>query len=164
MFFDVLPGRLVESHSGRAWSSREIVGRVGARIRRLQREGLGRGDRVFVRYGNKLEFFIDILAAWQVGASLVPIDGRLTAFEVENLARAVKPRLLLVDSSSDAATLSGLTALDVKVIDTMAWDAEVENHPSVDRIRSQVYLDNEALMLFTSGSTGVPKGVVHTHR
>ena len=164
MFFDVLPVRLAEPHSNRAWGSREIVGRVGARIHRLQSEGLCRGDRVFVRYGNKLEFFIDILAAWQVGASLVPIDGRLTAFEVENLARAVKPRLLLVDSSSDAATLSGLTAFDVKVIDTTAWDAEVEDHPSVDRIRSQVYLDNEALMLFTSGSTGVPKGVVHTHR
>jgi acyl-CoA synthetase (AMP-forming)/AMP-acid ligase II len=83
-------------------------------MQRLQSEGLGHGDRVFVLYGNKLEFFVDVLAAWHCGASLVPIDSRLTSFEIENLARAVEPRLLLVDSSSGAATVSALAALGVK--------------------------------------------------
>ena len=164
MFFDVQPGRLIEPLSGRTWSSREIGGRVFARMQRLQSEGIRHGDRVFVLYGNKLEFFVDVLAAWHSGASLVPIDSRLTSFEIENLARAVMPRLLLVDSSAGVGALSGLAALDVRVIDTTAWDVADENHPSAGRIRSQSHLDDEALMLFTSGSTGVPKGVVHTHR
>jgi acyl-CoA synthetase (AMP-forming)/AMP-acid ligase II len=164
MFFDLAPGRLIEPLSGRAWSSREIVARVFARMQRLQSEGLGHGDRVFVLYGNKLEFFVDVLAAWHSGASLVPVDSRLTSFEIENLARAVMPRLLLVDSASGVAALSGLAALEVKVIDTTAWDIADENHPNAGRIRSRAQLDDEALMLFTSGSTGVPKGVVHTHR
>jgi len=164
MFFDLTPGRLTEPLSGRAWTSGEIVARVFARMQRLQSEGLGHGDRVFVLYGNKLEFFVDVLAAWHSGASLVPIDGRLTAFEIENLARAVMPRLLLVDSPAGAASLSGLAALDVKVIDTTAWDVADETHPAAGRIRSQAQLDDEALVLFTSGSTGIPKGVVHTHR
>ncbi|MBI2365168.1 MAG: acyl--CoA ligase [Deltaproteobacteria bacterium] len=164
MFFDVQPGCLIEPLTGRTWSSREIGGRVIARMQRLQREGIRHGDRVFVLYGNKLEFFVDVLAAWHSGASLVPIDSRLTSFEIENLARAVMPRLLLVDSASGAAALSGLAALDVKIIDTTAWDVADENHPSAGPIRSQAHMDAEALMLFTSGSTGVPKGVVHTHR
>ena len=127
MFFDLAPGRLIEPLSGRAWSSREIVARVFARMQRLQSEGLGHGDRVFVLYGNKLEFFVDVLAAWHAGASLVPVDSRLTSFEIENLARAVMPRLLLVDSSAGVAALSGLAALGVKVIDTTAWDLADES-------------------------------------
>jgi acyl-CoA synthetase (AMP-forming)/AMP-acid ligase II len=164
MFFDLAPGCLIEPLTGRTWSSREIGGRVFARMQHLQREGLRHGDRVFVLYGNKIEFFVDVLAAWHSGASLVPIDSRLTSFEIENLARAVMPRLLLVDSPVGVATLAGLAALDVKVIDTSAWDGADENDPNAGRIRSQTQLDDEALMLFTSGSTGVPKGVVHTHR
>lgn len=164
MFFDVQPGRLIEPLTGRTWSSREIGGRVIARMQRLQREGLRRGDRVFVLYGNKLEFFVDVLAAWHSGASLVPIDSRLTSFEIENLARAVMPRLLLVDSSAGATTHSRLTALGVKVLDTTAWDSAGDVDPAAGHIRSQAHMDDEALMLFTSGSTGVPKGVVHTHR
>jgi len=164
MFFDLAPGRLTEPLSGRSWSGREIGGRVFARMQHLEREGLRHGDRVFVLYGNKLEFFADVLAAWHLGASLVPIDSRLTSFEIENLARAVLPRLLLVDSSASASTHSGLTVLGVRVLDTTAWDIAGDRHPTAGRIRSQAHMDDEALMLFTSGSTGVPKGVVHTHR
>ena len=164
MFLDSQPGCVTELLTGRSWNSREIIVRVGARIHRFQSEGLCRGDRVFVQYGNKLEFFIDLLAVWHLGASLVPIDSRLTAYEIENLARAVMPRLMLIDSGTDGSKLSGLTALGVKVIDTTAWESSGDEHLNLSRVRCQAHLDDEALMLFTSGSTGVPKGVVHTHR
>ena len=164
MFFDSQPGSITELLAGRTWSSREVLFQVGARIQHFQSAGLGRGDRIFVQYGNKLEFFVDLLGVWYLGASLVPIDSRLTGYEIENLARAAKPRLLLVDSAADDSKFAGLTALGVQVLDTRDWNFSGRDFPSVSQIRCRAYLDDEALILFTSGSTGIPKGVVHTHR
>src|SRR5919106_4972337 len=99
-----------------------------------------------------------------MGASLVPIDSRLTVFEVENLARAVKPRLMLVDSKAHASLIAGMIAAGVKVINTANWDFDNREHGEPRPFASRARLDDEALILFTSGSTGIPKGVIHTHR
>ena len=64
-------------------------------MRQYGDEGLARGDRVLVCYSNNPEFFIDLLAVRHSGAGLVPIDRRLTAFAVENLARVARPRFTL---------------------------------------------------------------------
>ncbi len=85
MFFDLRVGNLAEPVSGRAWSHSEIAGQVARRVARFQRLGLSRGDRVFLPFGNSLEFFAELLAIWKLGACAVPIDSRLTAFEIRTL-------------------------------------------------------------------------------
>lgn len=49
------------------------------------------GDRVFLPFGNSLEFFAELLAIWKLGACAVPIDARLTAFEIKTLVAAAQP-------------------------------------------------------------------------
>ena len=164
MFLDIHVGHLRELLTGRTVNRREIAFRVAERVRQYQDEGLARGDRVMVCYGNNLEFFIDLLAVRHLGASFVPIDGRLTAFEVENLARAVRPRFILVDSKADNSIITAITAAGAKVINPAAWNASKQAQSVAMPFSSRVRLDDEALILFTSGSTGTPKGVVHTHR
>ena len=92
MFLDLKVGGLSEPLTGRRWDQAAVLQQVLRRVAWYQKHGLQRGDRVFAHHGNTLEFFADLLAVWGLGACLVPIDGRLTAFEVETLARAARPR------------------------------------------------------------------------
>lgn len=126
MFLGSHLGNLTEPLTGRSCNRDEVFRRVIARIGYYGEQGVSQGDRVFVLYGNNLEFFIDLLAVWHLGASLVPIDARLTPFEIENLARAVKPRLMLMDRAADPVLVAGLAASAVEIINTTEPDGATQ--------------------------------------
>jgi acyl-CoA synthetase (AMP-forming)/AMP-acid ligase II len=83
-------GSLVEPATGRSWSRAEITRRVSVRAAQHRAEGLQRGDRVFLHFGNCAEFFVERLAVWQIGACVVPIDPSFTPFEIETLSSWAK--------------------------------------------------------------------------
>ena len=118
MFIDLGVGNLVEAVGGRRWDRRQIGREVSTRIARFRARGVGRGDRVFLHFGNRLEFFAELLALWRLGACAVPVDARLTPFEVRTLVSAATPRLAVVDDATDGRVAQALIDAGVGVVGT----------------------------------------------
>ena len=85
MILAPLTGTLAEPLTGRRWEPADVAHEVGRRVSHYRARGIRPRDRVLLGYGNRLEFFADLLALWTTGACAIPLDARLTPFEIETL-------------------------------------------------------------------------------
>ncbi|MEE1166653.1 MAG: AMP-binding protein [Treponema sp.] len=130
--------------------------------------GIKKGDIVAVSGKNAPEWTVVYLATLFAGATITPLDYALHNSETENLLNAAKPKLFFVDSEKYEyfAAKKGESyktySLSPKYADTYAYNLEPKAGSTLNN--NKVQEDDVAAILFTSGTTGTPKGVMLTHK
>ncbi|HEX4392250.1 MAG TPA: AMP-binding protein, partial [Mycobacterium sp.] len=146
--------------------------RVAALAGALGRRGVGPGDRVMVLMLNRTEFVESILAVNMIGAIAVPINFRLTPPEIAFLVDDCEARVMITESvlAPVAAGVRNRTSVLSSIVvagdsgedGTLAYE-DLVNEPGDPVRAADVSNESPALIMYTSGTTGRPKGAVLTH-
>jgi feruloyl-CoA synthase len=158
------PDKPVTVAAGYAWTYREVVAASHRGAARLLELGVAAGDRVAIMAYNTPEFIVAMVAIWRIGAVLVPVNHKLSASEVGYIAAHSGAVLLLASPELHAIAAAGCPAMQVVALDGPSgpFTPVVGNHESpVATVARNA--DDPAQILYTSGTTGKPKGCVHTH-
>ncbi|HEY0715999.1 MAG TPA: long-chain fatty acid--CoA ligase [Streptosporangiaceae bacterium] len=162
----ISPERIALRQDGRELTYRQLADEVDLLARSLAGRGIGRGDRIGYLGRNDIGGFEVFFAAGRLGAIFVPLNTRLTPAEVDRLLDDARPAVLFHGPEQAAVTVQlsqppplcpaagdqpgGITAL-------------IEAGRDRPPLAGEVDLADDAVILYTSGTTGAPKGAVLSH-
>jgi len=142
----------------------ERVGRVAAWLISL---GVERGDRVGVLALNSVDTLDIIFATWRIGAVHLALNFRLTPSELDYIIGNAEPNVLVYDPEL-SATVEALTVSIDHVIDMEGQGGEstfeaviADQTPILQMVPLEP--EDQCMLMYSSGTTGLPKGVIITH-
>lgn len=169
----IAPHRTALVGPDRTLTYAELARRTARLAGALSRLGVGHGDRVAYLGVNAVEVLETFFAAWRLGAIAVPLNYRLSGTEIRYMLDDSGASVLVHSGDTNALiaaadprpdTLRHVVAVhpDGRPVDGPGFEAEIAAGPVLDD-EPRATLEDPAILLYTSGTTGRPKAAVLTH-
>ena len=145
----------------REWHFGELIARSAGLSGAMAARGVERGDVVMTLCGSKIEWVLAMLACFRMGAVVMPCNPQLRRHDLEVRVDAAEPKLCIGEEDLLGELPDGVPAMSLEeVADALDEDVPQETPASVADLEPE----DPAVIIFTSGTTGDPKGVVYPQR
>ncbi|MFI4985687.1 MAG: acyl-CoA synthetase [Solirubrobacterales bacterium] len=149
---------LARDGTRREWSYGEVNERSARLAGALARRGIGRGDVVMTLIGNRPEWVLTMVACMRIGAVVLPATEQLRAKDLRLRIELARPSLIVADERNRTELEAARPGCEVALIpDEDLFAAGPAHAVELDE-------DDPCLIMFTSGTAGEPKAVVHAQR
>ncbi len=142
----------------------DLQARTGDAARRLAASGVVRSSRVLLSCAPSVDTVIAYVALLRLGATVVPANTAYTGRELQHIMSVTRPRAAIIDDPARLADLTTRPDLCVPAsLDGCRGVADPARDGADDVVLDSSGEDDPALIGFTSGTTGLPKGAVLSH-
>jgi long-chain acyl-CoA synthetase len=146
------------------WSFSDLDGLSNSFAHHLSTRGVTPGARVAIMMSNRAEFIVAVHATSKVGGAAVLLSPAWKAAEIDHALNLTAPRHAVADGSAAALLADRLGAEGVTDVDDRATVDAALGHSRSRHEGAEIDASEDAILVFSSGTTGLPKAVRHTHR
>jgi acetyl-CoA synthetase len=143
------------------WHFGELIARSAGLSGAMAARGVERGDTVMTLVGSRIEWVLAMLACFRMGAVAMPCNPQLRRKDLEVRARAANPKLCIGEEGLLGELPEGIPAMTMGEI-AKALDEDRPQETPADV--AQLDAEGPAVIIFTSGTSGQPKGVLYPQR
>jgi acyl-coenzyme A synthetase/AMP-(fatty) acid ligase len=145
----------------RDWHMGELIARSAGLSGAMAARGVERGDAVMTLVGSRIEWVLAMLACLRMGAVALPCNPQLRRHDLEVRVNAADPKLCIGEEDLLTELPEGVPAMTVDdVADALDEDRPQETPADIEGLDPE----DPAVIIFTSGTTGDPRGVVYPQR